>query len=285
MGKTKRCPACKSDVPAEAEHCPQCPYSWVTDEIYKAKKRFGPGSWHPAVWALLVVAGGVGAWRLIDFVINEADPDANSSGVMRSFVDQRRIVVHDKNGFEKVISAGSGEESGSRAKRVGGFDRDTRDYSSLPSMTRRQPKKSKEDDEEEVTVSQQAAIEEKESKEWRLRGKVYDLVTLAPIPKCSIFFVDPDTRARYESSTDAYGGYKTIIPALRGGSYQVTFSKEGYARSYLNPGAEGVKDMPEPERRSLASDLAKAVDPPYDVQGLGSTPVETDFYLAPVSAN
>jgi hypothetical protein len=119
-------------------------------------------------------------------------------------------------------------------------------------------------------------------KEWRLRGQVYDLLTLRAVPHCRIVFTDPDRRARIETSTDERGSYRTMLPALAGRGYLVRVVKPGYAASFLDSAVKDARDLPQGERRRLCRELSAAVLQPYSLKARGAAPQVTDFYIAPV---
>ena len=120
-------------------------------------------------------------------------------------------------------------------------------------------------------------------KEWKLRGFVYDLVTLQPVPHCKIILSDLETNSHLETATDAGGRYRAILPPLRDRGYLVAISASGYAPAYLNPGAEGVPKKPVGERQNLCKELGTAVVQPASLQPHAADPLVTDFYIAPGS--
>ena len=119
-------------------------------------------------------------------------------------------------------------------------------------------------------------------KEWRLRGKVYDLVTLQPIGGCTLVFSDETAGRRIETRAAASGAYRLVAPILPDRGYSVAITKTGYAPAYLNPGMEGVAQMDEARRRELAKELSSLLTAtPYFVQAYDAEPLITDFFLAP----
>lgn len=117
--------------------------------------------------------------------------------------------------------------------------------------------------------------------EWRLRGRVFDLATLAPIDGVKLTFSDPETDKRFETMSDAAGRYRTIVPPLARRGYNARVSRAGYAPTYLDPGVQDVPALPETARRALCAKLASAVEPPASLRPRGAAPLVTDFYLAP----
>jgi len=118
-------------------------------------------------------------------------------------------------------------------------------------------------------------------KEWRMRGHVYNLVTLAPVSLCPMVFSDIQTNARYETMTDAQGRYRVILPPLPDRGYTVMITGEGYAANYYKPEGEDVGKKSLKERRALALETSRSMEGPASLAPESSAPLLTDFYLAP----
>ncbi len=122
----------------------------------------------------------------------------------------------------------------------------------------------------------------KPAREWRLRGTVYDLVSLRPLPYCTILLVDQQLNRRIETRTDSSGVYRTVVPSLPDRGYTVQMRMDGYSSTYLDPGTGGVRRMSVDKRRALAHDLgATFTSVPASLQAPDARPLITDFYLAP----
>ncbi len=127
-----------------------------------------------------------------------------------------------------------------------------------------------------------ARAADQQVRSWRLRGAVYDLITLAPLPDCAIILVDERANRRIETRTDASGRYRMIVPSLPDGGYAVGIRKDGYAPAYLDSAQDGVPAMSPVQRAARARDLAKTfTSPPVTLQTASAVPLLTDFYLAP----
>lgn len=244
--KTKRCPRCKGEAPVDAPHCPHCPYSWPEEDEAPGVSRSLTPSWSPVPLVLLLAAAGLGAigWLIVvrkgDVI--EPPPQAPSSVL---YAPRKPITTQREPEPEPAAPAGRDTEAEARF------------------------------------VREQVGLEdEPEVKEWRLRGTVFDLTTLAPLPRCLVVVTQASTGAKFETMTDASGRYRLLVPALQRDSYQVKLQAAGYSRSYLNPEVENVSRMSEAKRRELASELAATFLPPYELTG-SAQPLITDFYLAP----
>lgn len=122
----------------------------------------------------------------------------------------------------------------------------------------------------------------KPAREWRLRGTLYDLVSLQPLPNCTVLLVDQELNRRIETRTDSSGAYRMVVPSLPDRGYTVQLLMDGYSPTYLAPGTSGVRRMPVEKRRALARDLgATFTSEPASLQAPDARPLITDFYLAP----
>lgn len=120
-------------------------------------------------------------------------------------------------------------------------------------------------------------------KEWRLRGTVYDLLTLKGLAGCALVFTNDYTSTRFETSTDEEGRYRMILPPIAEEGYTLKISLPDYLPSFYSGGKRNYGKMSEASRRAAARSLAGAVPPPTVLSAPGAAPVVTDFYLAPVS--
>lgn len=132
-----------------------------------------------------------------------------------------------------------------------------------------------------ISIMPDDRLKDKVVKEWKMRGVICDLLTLKPVPGVHVIFTDNATNSRAQILTDANGRYRTILPALAGRGYHVTLSKAGYAKTYLDPGTEGVADMPLERRAELVKELSSVIAEPSSLQPNSDTPLVTDFHMAP----
>lgn len=217
---------------------------------------------HPLFLPILFIGFAFGAWKGIMWIVDNAAAEGESSPLQKIMIDRRLETPNDLG----------------QAGRLGNEPRTT--ASTAPSQP--STERPGEVEVEEVTAVG-AGVPEEEVREWRLRGVVYDLATLVPVARCAMVFSDEGSTARLQSSTDSDGRYRVVAPALKNRGYAVALQCKGYALSYLNPGTEGVNRMSAEDRRSLAEDLAKALDPPYAIQAYGGKPLVTDFFVAPLA--
>lgn len=120
-------------------------------------------------------------------------------------------------------------------------------------------------------------------REWRLRGAVYDLLTLKPVVGAKLILTDNETNARAETVTNAKGQYRTVLPPLTGHGYLVAISKPGYAASYAGPESAGVSDLDPGSRKEMARQLSRSVEAPTSLEPGSDEPLVTNFFLAPLN--
>jgi len=303
----KRCPKCRTEVPADAHVCPNCPWIFPDDDETGRPSASVPTHWSPLPFVACALLGG-GICALWYFFVTQADQNRNAGASDGSraghgqFAPSRGTAAKEPPSLEGGRSplpegAAAKEppslEGGSSPLPEGATGQglpspvvdvpEKRPFSS-PRRGRRPDRqyrsRGRSGPREEgapVYISAEAA----RVKEWKLRGYVYDLLTLKPVPRCRLVLSDLKTSARFETATDAGGRYRAILSPLPGRGYMVNIPQPGYASSYLDPGAEGVRDKPESERQELCRDLAATVLQPASLQPHGSDPLVTDFYIAP----
>lgn len=257
----ERCPDCNHPAEPGALACVNCPASWEDEgeDYHRPVRRGRLSDYGVAGWfAILAVVVG-GSWWAIATFLRAVDPD-NEDSVVKGFVEERvdqldpAVARATKGGGPNTWGAPTKTIYGSTTEGVGG---------------------------KEVEDAEPASSGDIDPSVWTLNGRVIDLVTLQPIPKALMVFEDPESGKRRETSTDSQGRYRLKTAPLQGRGYYVRVLKDGYATSYLNPGAENVPQMPLEDRQSLAGDVARSMDGPYTVQPYSSDPLTTDFYLAP----
>lgn len=260
--KKKRCPGCTTEVDISELNCPCCQHSWASeDDAGIPSTRHGRGL-GPLPWIAGVIAIGFGIWQAINFVIKNADGSASSKdNAIQAFAEahQREVPAAQRaavRGGEVVVTPQAPPPSQAPAPEEPGSMGDQ-------------------------LVIAQSQRSEPQAKEWRLRGNVYDLLTLKPVKRATLTLKDNETNQSYETVTDAQGRYRTILPSLPEGGYYVSISHPDYAQSYADPSMLGMQRKSWDDRKEMAQQLQRSLDPPSQVQGWGKKPVVTDFYLAP----
>lgn len=132
-----------------------------------------------------------------------------------------------------------------------------------------------------VSVTPERRGRGKAAIEWKMRGVIYDLITLKPVPGVHMIFTDNVTNSKAQIKTDEEGRYRVMLPSLPERGYLVSLSKPGYGKAYLDPGTEGVQEMTLDRRAEIVKELSSLIADPASLQPNGDTPLITDFHMAP----
>lgn len=283
------CPSCGARLEAGVEACPNCPWSSSAPGEQDPAPGLPGARLRPfAVPALVLALFGAGIWAVSDMWLRlaqqgAADALADRPAARRALEGEGAAPAEPRRRDEAapapepeipvILSDTPAEPRAPRRPRTA--RESSRRRAVVPA------------DAEEaagvISISGQGLPEAKEAAEWRLRGRIFDLITLAPVPGARVTFMDEPTGARAETSTDAEGRYKTLLPALSGRGYQVKIEKKGYARSYAGPETPGVAELDPASRAELARQLARSVEDPASLEPGGEEPLLTNFFLAPLA--
>lgn len=247
MPPKKICPECRSQVEAEAEHCPNCPYSFQTAEHGVQENRSAETHLRLIAWVVVLGLMAFGAWTVLSFVMRYSD---DSTAPIKTNPLAQAVEAH-RYRPAPIAGAPVAHEEETVA-------------------------------EEPVYIGAGAIEKEAGPKEWKLRGVVYDLISLKPVPRVTVLFKDAALNRRFETMTDNEGRYRVAIPSLSDRGYSVVLLHQDYAASYLKAGMPEVMAKEAGARRALAQELARSLDPPSTLQGYGRAAVLTDFFIAPM---
>lgn len=275
----EKCPGCGTKLSPEMLACPNCPMSFPEDDG-PAAGMSNPLKQNP-YWQFLLPAlffGGLGAgiWYMSIGLLHLGEENSKTENI---------DPVNGHRSTETVTGTPpAGGPAGTTATPAsGGGPSDAPASGESTAAAGDKP-----DAEPTATVISITPTESgpakprKVVKEWKLRGQVYDLTTLAPVAGAQLAFSDESVNRKIMTRTDSAGRYRVIVPPLDGRGYAVTIAKNGYAAAYLDPGTEGVRQMPKEKRDEMAKDLAATLAfTPAPVQGFSEDPLITDFYLAP----
>jgi hypothetical protein len=128
------------------------------------------------------------------------------------------------------------------------------------------------------------------SAQWVIFGRIYDLVTLRPIPDAQLTFTavsgnngGAGSGGAYGPRSDAEGRFTAVLQRLPdGSSYEIHASRSGYASAALYESDIPYARLPLSERRDIvhnAQDGDMTLPPLNDVAGEGS--MRRDVFLAP----
>lgn len=271
MSAPAECPLCGTKLRPDWESCPNCPMSFLDAPAEKSAlqndnfRNFGIpilffGGLAYGIWAFSGYLWRSGQ-QTTKAVAGALSPTANSPTIIKG----GGIVPTDSAGIQALVDE-------QRIARNHGMSADPR------------PEDAKPAEEQGPGIVSIMPVKDplpKDVVEWKMRGVVYDLMTLEPVPGAHLIFTDNVTNSRAQIMTDPQGRYRAILPALSGRGYLVTLSKTGYLKSYLNPGTEGVADMPLERRAEIVKELSSLIAEPASLQPNSDTPLVTDFHIAP----
>lgn len=272
MPAPAQCPGCGTKLQPDAETCPNCPLSF--QDAPPEKTALQSDTFRNFVLPCLFFAGlAFAVWSMASFFWNSAESSTKTAvAVVKTatgspVVKGGGVVPSDSNAIQGLVNeqvTGKYDPSGhvSARPKAGG------DEENGPGV---------------VSVMPEATVKAKPVLEWKMRGVIYDLVTLKPVPGVHMIFTDNATNSRAQLVTDAQGRYRIILPPLPDRGYLVSLSKPGYAKTYLDPGTEGVSEKPLDERKQLAAELATLIKEPSSVQPNSDSPLVTDFHMAPMA--
>jgi hypothetical protein len=239
----------------------------------------------PVIWGACFVVFIVVAMKAINFVLTYADDSSmGSQNPLTRAIEGQKAVLNEATKRTSDTLGGATSAFGPPPPPPDSSSSESAPPAAGPGVEEPGAAPSGDSEPEIVVGAAPKEAQEAPSKEWKLRGTVFDLVTLKPVAKATLVFSDPELNRRFELVTDGQGRYRTIVPSLPNRGYAVAVQHSDYAQSYLNPDTKGVRSKSEQKRRELAQSLEHAVET-YSVQGHGKKPVETDFYLAPLRPN
>jgi hypothetical protein len=276
-----KCPNCGTKLRREMLHCPNCPMSFPEDDPSARVHPLKQSKYYQFVLPALFFVGlgyliwsiGIGLFRL-----GSESADGDVSGMLHGGTPTvSNPTAAQKNAAMGVVEsteeAKAAEEPKSPEPEAPAETGETMVIAHGDSAPLPPPPPAR---------VEAPAPTPKPAREWRLRGTVYDLVSLQPLPFTTVLLVDQELNRRIETRTDSSGAYRTVVPSLPDRGYTVQLQKDGYSPTYLSPETEGVRRMPLEKRRALARDLAATfTSEPATLQAPDAKPVRTDFYLAP----
>lgn len=266
MKTPAKCPGCGTKLEPDAEICPNCPLSFTGDSDGEPNPLKHEASYYPLIMpAVFFGCLGLVVWKIgTGLMYIASDPSQHERGSFETGggpVTKEAVAKTMADSIRQVDADGLGQN--------GASDRDAASAEG--------------ESHEAVTVVKETADARTPAvSEWRLRGTVYDLITLKPVAGAKLTLTDNETNARAETTTDAAGRYKTVLPPLHRHGYLVAIAKSGYASSYAGPESAGVADLDAGSRKELARQLARSVEAPTSLEPGGGAPYVTNFFLAPL---
>lgn len=96
------------------------------------------------------------------------------------------------------------------------------------------------------------------STRWTLRGQVFDLLSLKPVPGAALTFTDTFSGAVYRGQSDARGAYAVAVPKGEGTAYQVSVRRRGFKPDYLEDSEPTFLTRGPAARRESAREMERS---------------------------
>jgi hypothetical protein len=271
MAAPAKCPGCGTKLQPDAETCPNCPLSF--QDAPPEKTALQSDTFRNFVMPALFFGGlAFAVWSMASFFWTSAENGAKTA-----------VAVAKTATGSPVIKGGGVVPTDSKAIQGLVNEQVTGKYDPGGRVVYKNKAADDETGPGVISVMPEATVKAKPVREWKMRGVIYDLVTLEPVPGVHMIFTDNETNSKAQLVTDEQGRYRIILPPLEGRGYMVSLSKHGYAKTYLDPGTEGVKEKTLDERKQLAAELATLIKEPSSVEPNSESPLVTDFHMAPAA--
>lgn len=281
MKTPAKCPGCGTKLEPEAEICPNCPMSFNGQDDegpnpLKHESKYWAFVMPLAFFAIL----GLAVWKLgtgllgIGLDQTQAERGSFSAGGGAP-VTQEAVAKNIQASAQALVGEGAAPAVSTRAPDAAFASPAAAAAAVADAETQGHGVVS--------IVKETGASQARTAREWRLRGAVYDLVTLKPVAGAKLILLDNEANTRAETVTNAQGRYKTVVPALNKNGYLVSIAKAGYAASYAGPESAGAGELDPGSRLELARQLARTVEAPTSLEPGSDEPYITDFFLAPLN--
>lgn len=274
MSAPAKCPGCGTKLQPDWESCPNCPMSFL--EAPPEKTAFQNDNFRNFGMPLIFFGGfAIAIWTFSQYMWRTASEGTKTVAFTTKTADpiagykSGGVVPSDSAGIQGLVNE---QRTGKSAAKGAAHTA--------------QSQKGAQDNEGSGTISVMPenggpAAKTKGGSEWKIRGVIYDLITLKPIPGVHMVFTDNTTSQRVQIDADTQGRYRALLPLLVGRGYVVTMSKPGYKPTYMDPGIEGVSRLPIERRWELVRDLSSLISQPYLFEPDSGAPLVIDFYLPP----
>lgn len=267
MSAPAKCPLCGTKLQPDWESCPNCPMSFL--DAPPEKTAFQNDNFRTFGLPIIFFGGFAYAlWAFSQYMWRTAEKGTETVSTLAKTMTGSPspkgggVVPSDSAGLQGLVS-----EQG-----TGKYD---------PTGTEAQKSSVEDEGPGTISIMPEKGVKSKVLAEWKMRGVIYDLITLKPVPGVHMIFTDNVTNSRAQIKTDDEGRYRVILPTLPGRGYLVTLSKTGYEKSYLDPGTESVDAMPLERRKEIAKELSSLIAEPASLQPNSDSPLVTDFHMAP----
>jgi hypothetical protein len=119
--------------------------------------------------------------------------------------------------------------------------------------------------------------------QWALRGWVYDLMTLKPVPSASFVVRGPNGGLFASFASDPDGRYLVILPRVEDGGYTILSSQPGYAAPVYDESDIPYAQLSASERRELTANARVGDNHPSPLADIvGENSVHRDLFVVPL---
>lgn len=112
--------------------------------------------------------------------------------------------------------------------------------------------------------------------EWRLEGKVSDMLSMKPVKGAVLLFMTPEEDETYEARSDGTGRWQLTLPARKDG-YKLVIDHSDYIADYFDETDPPYRTWTQARRRQLRA--AKPAHRPWTA--VGAEPARRDVLLFP----
>lgn len=270
MSAPAKCPGCGTKLQPDWESCPNCPMSFL--DAPPEKTAFQNDNFRNFGMPILLFGGFAFAiWTFSQYMWRTASDGTKTVSVVVKKQDSHRagVVPSGSDGIQGFVNAQwTGKDASAGAAPFAGAQKGEQERERSGPVSA-------------MPDNGGPSAKARGGSEWKMRGVIYNLITLKPVSGVHLIFTDNKTSLRIPIDADSQGRYRALLPSLVGRGYVVTMLKPGYKSTYLDPGIEGVPSLPVERRRELVRDLSSLLSQPYVFEPDSGAPLVADFYLSP----
>lgn len=94
---------------------------------------------------------------------------------------------------------------------------------------------------------------------WVLRGRIYDLATLGPVPEAELLFQEADSGRTFRARSARDGSYRARLPGASEAGYAFQVRHPDYGHRHLRGRGVEARSMPARARMELAKDVGRTL--------------------------
>lgn len=234
---TIRCPACETEMEATESSCPVCMRGRTRHEMMQglqAPKKLAKSRRRLVLGLLSVAAAGAGFWQLrVELGARKAAaPLAAPEPAAATPVDASTATASESGGPSADPEAAPPTTEPAPPPNEAFLAELRQQLAQTPPAAGRAPQAPSGDAEIAPQPAPGAATEPIEG-DWKVSGKVYELITLKPVARARVVFASRLSGKDHPVRTDAKGAYSVSIPKLGESGYDVGFSHPLYRDDWI----------------------------------------------------